>query len=246
MWTIALETSTRNASVALQSPEGEIVHRALPNSVRTAVGLIPLLRDMLREQQLAPSDLDIVAVGIGPGSFTGLRIGVTAAKTLAFAVDARLVGINSLAVLAHQTAPRPGRLWTFIDGQRGDLVGTAWRYGEEPNSDETNKYRQSPDRNSLDRQWHSLYSSARLLPRREWSELLAPGDTIIACELRHPFVAPKGIHVMSGSGCVPQATAVAQLAASHINLNQPVRETWNIRPEYYRPSAAEEHRAVKR
>ncbi|MDA0660372.1 MAG: tRNA (adenosine(37)-N6)-threonylcarbamoyltransferase complex dimerization subunit type 1 TsaB [Planctomycetota bacterium] len=224
MWTIAIETSTRSASVALLAPGGEIVQRALPSSIRTAVGLIPLLRDLLREQQLPPSELGLVAVGIGPGSFTGLRIGLTAAKTLAFAVGARLVGVNSLKVLAHQTAPRTGRLWTFIDGQRGDLVGTMWRHDD------------------CGKQWRQIDSSARLLPRDDWHELLAPGDTVLACELRHPFATRDDIDVISGDNCIPQAAAVAQIGVACIELTQPVRESWKLRLDYYRPSAAEENR----
>jgi tRNA threonylcarbamoyladenosine biosynthesis protein TsaB len=107
-WQLALETTTQGGSVAL-SESGRLLrcHR-LPSDVRSASTLLPAIEQVL---QLADSSRngdeppeqprpDLVAVAIGPGSFTGIRIAVTAAKTLAYAWKATLVSVDSLAAIA--------------------------------------------------------------------------------------------------------------------------------------------------
>jgi len=226
MWIIAIETSTRSASIAVASPDGRITQKELPTDVKTAVSLVPTLRDLCNACGLRPREVERVALSIGPGSFTGLRIGATTAKLIAFAAHARLMAVSTLEVLAHQAAQHDGRTWTFVDGQRNDLVGAAWDYrlGEPP----------------------QLAVPTRLRPLGEWGAFLAPGDQVVPCQLRQPFIAPADVSVLSGSICIPQAATVANLARRAANATEPDRSieaSWQLPLVYYRPSAAvENHR----
>jgi tRNA threonylcarbamoyladenosine biosynthesis protein TsaB len=97
---LALDTSTRSLTIALLKDgqlEGEVHSIAERNH---SLYLIPSIQTMLREKGLKPSDIDAVAVGIGPGSYTGVRIGVTVAKTIAWTVGVPVVGVSSLQALA--------------------------------------------------------------------------------------------------------------------------------------------------
>lgn len=97
---LAIETATSVCSVALWQ-DGEVTVELTLNRPRAhAENLVPMLSDALRYGGLKASDVDVLAVSAGPGSYTGLRIGVSTAKGLAAAVDAKLVAVPSLEALA--------------------------------------------------------------------------------------------------------------------------------------------------
>lgn len=98
------------------------IHVAVPDPAqRHGRTLIPVIRDLLREAGLTVADLDGIAVGLGPGSYTGLRIGLTAAKTLAYTTSKPLVGLDSLEVIASNAPAGERRVSVVADAQRGDL-----------------------------------------------------------------------------------------------------------------------------
>jgi len=119
---LALETSGISGSVAALDTESSLsVYEPLPPRSRSAQSLAPAMDRALKAVGWKPRDVQLVAVTAGPGSFTGLRIGVTTAKTLAYAVGAEVVGVNSLDVIARQ-APREGTiLWTALDAHRSQF-----------------------------------------------------------------------------------------------------------------------------
>lgn len=100
---LALETSSTSGSLALADESGRLLaQRRLPRRPRVAQTLIPAIDEMFRAAGWRPSDVGLVAVVHGPGSFTGLRVGVTAAKTFAYALRIDLLGVDTLEVLAWQ------------------------------------------------------------------------------------------------------------------------------------------------
>ncbi len=131
---LALETATDVCSVALLRGERVVVELTLARPRRHAEQLAPLIRDALRYGDTAPADLEAVAVSQGPGSYTGLRIGVSTAKGLARATGAALVGVPTLEALAASAAgcARPGEvLLPLLDARRDEVYAAAFRRAED-------------------------------------------------------------------------------------------------------------------
>lgn len=84
-----------------------------------APGLVVMIDDLLRRAALTPAALDLIAVTVGPGSFTGLRIGLATAKGLADTIGAPLLGLNSLSVLAENLSAQPTVLVPLLDARKG-------------------------------------------------------------------------------------------------------------------------------
>lgn len=99
---------------------------------RHAQQLLPLAREALRQANLTFSDVERVVVGTGPGSFTGLRIGLATARAMALAAEAELVGISTLRALAvpGEIAVGPQSVVApVLDARRGEVFIGAWRAG---------------------------------------------------------------------------------------------------------------------
>lgn len=94
---VAIESASTDVSVALAGPDGTLVGEAgWTSDRRQGHEILPRLLDLLREHAVPIRDLSAVAVGIGPGSFTGLRVGMSLAKGVAMALNVPLVGVPSL------------------------------------------------------------------------------------------------------------------------------------------------------
>ena len=83
---LALDTSTPFAAVALARSDGTVLVAPADASQRHGRGLIPAVQEVLRQAAMSLAEIDLFGVGLGPGSYTGLRVGVTAIKTLGFLV----------------------------------------------------------------------------------------------------------------------------------------------------------------
>lgn len=97
---LALDTSNRPLSVAVLEDDTLLAETTLNMARKHSTTLMPIISEMLKKSDTTPQDLDRIVVSAGPGSYTGLRIGVTAAKTLAFTLNKELVGVSSLELLA--------------------------------------------------------------------------------------------------------------------------------------------------
>jgi tRNA threonylcarbamoyladenosine biosynthesis protein TsaB len=127
---LALDTSTMTASAAVLIDDAPVADEAVDTSGgASSEALMPLVARVLERAGVAPRDLDAVAVGAGPGSFTGLRIGMATAKGIAFAAGVPLWAVSSLAALALGAVRRgaTGTIIPVLDARRGELYAGYYR-----------------------------------------------------------------------------------------------------------------------
>ncbi|HEY8503823.1 MAG TPA: tRNA (adenosine(37)-N6)-threonylcarbamoyltransferase complex dimerization subunit type 1 TsaB, partial [Gemmataceae bacterium] len=124
-WLI-IETSGRAAAVAL-ADGGAVEARPLPEGRRHARDLAARTRELLDARGLRARDLDGVIVSQGPGSYTGLRVGVMSAKALAYATGCRLVAVETFRAIARQAPPGATAVDVLADAQQGRVYAQPFR-----------------------------------------------------------------------------------------------------------------------
>ena len=118
---LALETSAKAVSAAVVE-NGKVLCSGYQDTGLThSRTLMPIVEHILKNTDLTMADMDAVAVAAGPGSFTGIRIGVSAAKGLAFAVDKPAVGVSTLAAMARNVAFVDGLVICAMDARRSQI-----------------------------------------------------------------------------------------------------------------------------
>lgn len=129
---IILGIDTSNLPLGVALVEGERVLAEITFNVgkNHSVRLMPAIEEIYREAGIEQEDTDLIAVAQGPGSYTGVRIGVATAKALAWGMDKPLVGVSSLKAVARQIPYFPGRIVPFFDARRNRLYTAVYRFQE--------------------------------------------------------------------------------------------------------------------
>ena len=122
---LAIDTADQTAGVAVLI-DGIVVAEFVETSAyRHSERLFALVDEALTGSGCRRKDLSAVAVTVGPGSFTGLRVGVATAKGIAFALDLPVVGVSTLAALALGAQPFPGTILPMLDARKRQMYGAA-------------------------------------------------------------------------------------------------------------------------
>jgi tRNA threonylcarbamoyladenosine biosynthesis protein TsaB len=127
MHVLAIETSTSRSSVAIVDHDRVLASAALGVPRRHGEFVAPAIRFCLDQAGLTAERLTGVAVGLGPGLFTGLRVGIATAQSLAASLHLPAVGMSSLDVLAFQVRYAPELICAVIDARRGELYWAFYR-----------------------------------------------------------------------------------------------------------------------
>ena len=218
---LALDTSTLRAAIALSGARDSdpIASDPAEPALRHGRGLVPAIRALLDRQGLRPGDVEAIAVVIGPGSYTGLRIGLTAAKTLAFATGAVLVSLDSLEVIASNAPADAPRVAVAADAQRGDV------YVAEFVREAGGLTRVAP---------------TRIAPAEAWAKNLTSGTIVLGPALDRLAVAwPEGVRVGTIEQGHPQPGPLLALAVAAVGSGRR-DDPWTLEPAYFRRSAAED------
>jgi tRNA threonylcarbamoyladenosine biosynthesis protein TsaB len=133
---LGLDTATPSTAVAVWAPDGPAVERRddPPPGQRPghAGRLLVLVEEALAAAGAGWGDVERIGVGVGPGGFTGLRLGVATARALSQARDLPLVGVSSLEALAQGVRPQhAGPVFAVIDARRGEVFAAGWSDGEQ-------------------------------------------------------------------------------------------------------------------
>ena len=127
---LALETSTKVGSVAISEDEHLIAEYTLNVISTHSERLLPSIDQILRDSKLSIREIDGFAISLGPGSFTGLRIGISTVKGLALAAEKGVVGVPTLDVLAHNLMFTRLLVCPLLDARKGEVY-TALYQGDE-------------------------------------------------------------------------------------------------------------------
>lgn len=197
---LAIETSTESCSVALTC-NGELIARSEFAPRRHAERLLPMCEEVLAEAGLSRRQLDVIAVGRGPGAFTGVRLAISAAQGMALALDLPVVPVSSLAALACDAPVDANSILAVIDARMGEIYSGIFRRDADGLVEPIGAER---------------VGSAELLklPSAHVWHVIGTGWDSYAEMIRLRL----GATPTSASGrCYPQAAAIARLAAREFN-----------------------------
>jgi tRNA threonylcarbamoyladenosine biosynthesis protein TsaB len=230
---LAFDTSGLSGSVALLEGATVLAQQPLDPARRSAQTLIPGIQEMLQASGVQSGAIGLVATTIGPGSFTGLRVGVTAAKTLAYALRAELLGLTTLEVLAHQAAatlPVGTEVHAVLDAQRKELFLGRWQVAVAATS-------------ATELPIMAVLAPASIVSAENWLAEM-PDRTVVTGSGLRKLVTRLPTHVAAESEGLwePQAATLGKLAwRAYVEGRRD--DLWKLAPLYLRPSAAEEKAA---
>ena len=223
MIVVGIETSTPQTSVAIGT-QNEIVARVSVAGRARQESVTPLLHELLHRSGLTLSQVGGVAVGVGPGLFTGLRVGVETAKTLAQVTGMPIVGITSLDALAYSVRHTPRRIAAVIDARRGEVYSALYRAVPGGVMRERGYQVHAPDR---------LAAELQAMP----DEVMAVGNG--AMLYRHVLEEiGSRIEFASSMAAHPDAAALVELAVPRF-LREVHDRPFDVVPLYLRRSDAE-------
>ena len=227
MLLLAFESSAKAGSVALLRDDTLLAEYYQNGGQTHSRTLMKMAEDMLRNCDLKPDDVDAVAVAAGPGSFTGVRIGVSCAKGFAWAGELPCVGVSTLEAMAHSVQPFRGVICAVMDARRNQVYNALFR------SDGYGLARLCPDRAV------SIEELAMDLEKTEETKILV-GDGAQLCyntleeRICDLCLAPEHLRHQRASG-------VALCASAQLRSGDP-GDGSALAPNYLRLSQAERER----
>jgi len=223
---LAFETSAERASVVLAENDQELSACRAEARGDLCRRLASEVKSLLDSAQRKPGEVDLVAVGLGPGFFTALRIGLATAKAFALAHDLPLIGVSSLAAAAWQERQRfQGLLCPAFDAKRGDLYAAVYRAGPDSLEQVEPEFVAQPER-----------VVAQLARRGESVTIFGQLDPDQAAKVEE---ASAGACALHAEPIFPHAFSVAQLGRRRFESDGP-DDLASLRPRYLRKSYAEE------
>ncbi len=127
MLVLGIETSTEQTTVALGSEQGMVAATLISSGRPNHEVIIPNIRHLLRWSEIKPASLGGIAVGLGPGLFTGMRVGLATAKTLAQVLSIPIAGLASLDVIAFSVRYSRRLICAATDAKRGEIFYAFYR-----------------------------------------------------------------------------------------------------------------------
>ncbi len=220
---LALDASGDRSALGVLTAAGAVLDVETDSGRKHGRDLIPAIRDLLRTAGVRPLELDMIAVGLGPGSYTGMRIGLTAARTLARAAGARLAGLDTLEAIARNAPADATRVAVVGDAQRGDVYAADF-------------VREAPGAALV------ALGPSRIEPLAAWAARIEPGTLILGPGLRSAAIRaslPVGVAVDPDDPIHrPAGRRLIELALRA--LDAPAVDPDQLEPNYLRRSAAED------
>lgn len=222
MLTLAIDTATKVCTVALCN-DGKILGEYTVNKGNThSEGLLPQIEQLLTRCQVKKTELELLAVSMGPGSFTGLRIGLATAEAMAYAWQSYLHGVDTLEALAYNIQLEGMVLSPVLDAQKGNYYQALyqWQQGE-----------------LIELAPVEVVNKERLLERIAAYKL--PALLLGECDKLEKLELPEAVKLAPLALRYPKASSVALLAQRDFNETED-KKIFGLEPYYIRRSEAEE------
>ncbi len=185
--------------------------------------LIPSVAEVLASGGLGAREIEAIGVGLGPGSYTGLRVGVMAAKTLAYLTGAPLIGLDSLEAVAWNAPGSVRRVCVVVDAQRGDVYSAEF-------------VRKAPDEPL------ECVRASEIESLSSWASRLEPGTLVLGPGLESNSIrlqVPSDLLAADPAMNFPDGIKLLEILDREWQAGR--RENvWLVEPRYLRRSAAEE------
>jgi tRNA threonylcarbamoyladenosine biosynthesis protein TsaB len=223
MLILGIETATHQVGCAIGGHEGVITLFESSRDRRHAETLVPAIQFVMKQARIGLDEIGAVAVDVGPGLYTGLRVGVAAAKAMASALRVPMVGIPSLDLLALPLRHTNRTIVAVIDARRGELFYAFYR------AVPGGVQRLTP---------HQVGKPDDLASELEatGSDVLLVGDG--ALRYASTFEDLRGVELVEQALAHPSAAPLVQLAHSYA-LREEFVNPWDLEPVYLRRPDAE-------
>lgn len=220
---LGIETATLQVGCAVGGVEGVLASFTAARGRRHAETLVPAVQFVCEQAQVGLDEVSVVAVDVGPGLFTGLRVGVATAKALALALRVPMVGQSSLDLLAFALHHTDGLIATVVDARRGEVFAALYR----------------PVPGGVQR----VAEPRVCAPDRLASELMAMGEDCLlvgdgAVRYASTFDDARHLSIADGAFAHPSPAALVQLAHARAVREEFVQPS-ELEPLYLRKADAE-------
>ena len=221
---LGIDTSSNASSVAVIEDNKLICEYTVNTKTTHSQKLMPMIENMLSMSEVNIKDIDAIAICIGPGSFTGLRIGMATAKAIAHVNNLPIIGVNSLEILASNMNLCDKKICSILDAQRNQVY--------------TGKYKFENDR-VVEIQPIDVIEIEKLLEEilNDNEDWIMVGEAVYKYEEKIKEI--KNIKIPAPSNNVTKASSLCSVAIRKYNENVDVNNCYNINPMYIRKSQAE-------
>lgn len=230
---LALDTATSACTVAVTDGEAVLAELTLQVPRAHSTRLMPLIAQALAESGLAKTDLDAIAAGVGPGSFTGLRIGLSTAKGLAYALSKPCVGVGTLKAMAYGTGAQLGLVVPMLDAKRGEVFTAVYAAGDR---DPSTWAELVPPSHMAVPALAECLSELRAGLRHTWQFVTVCGD---AARYGADLALDDALRMAPAGALLPRGSAVAAVGRALLTQGHP-GDPDLLLPVYLRKSEAEQ------
>jgi len=220
---LAMDTSSLTATVAVLTDEKLLGEFSVSNKLTHSQTIMPMTDTLLKTASMKISDIDVFAVSVGPGSFTGLRIGMATAKTFAQALNKPIIGISSLEAVAQNFSFTDDIICPIMDARRNEVYNALYKNGRET---------VSPRALHID----------ELLDELRDENVIFAGDGVLIH--RDRILKNKNWCIAPEHLILPKASSLA-FAALKRAQNNDYDDLYNLDPIYLRKCQAEREREEK-
>ena len=222
---LGIDTSTMSANIAVVEDDKLICEYTINTKKTHSQKLMPMIESMLKLSDINIKDIDVIAICVGPGSFTGLRIGMATAKSIAHVNNIPLIGVNSLEILGANIEFCNKNICAILDAQRNQVYTCKYIF-------ENKKIRETETIRiiSIDDLLKELATT-----NEEW---ILIGEAVY--KYKDKIEDFSNIILSSPANNVTKASSLCNIAIEKFKQNIEVYNCYDINPMYIRKSQAEE------